>query len=116
MLTVDLLKEMFDVKEDKDLARIMGKSAAAISKWRSTGEVPAIVERQAASILSNGTKSTNINGDNHHIDIHHACDGGTPYDTSPSTGILLDIWNGWDEKKRRRLIVTAINMDNEEVI
>jgi hypothetical protein len=50
MLTVDFLKEKLGVKDDKDLADILGKTPGAISNWRKSG-IPAIVERKAIALL-----------------------------------------------------------------
>lgn len=79
MLTVDLLKEKFKVKEDQELAELLGKSPAAISKWRAAGEVPPIAEKQAFSILQKSRFATAINGDGHHIDIHHVAEEPEKY-------------------------------------
>ena len=52
MLTVDYLKTKFQVKEDQELASLLGKTAGAISKWRAAGEIPALAERRALELLA----------------------------------------------------------------
>ena len=52
MITVDELKELYGVIEDKDLLGVFGKrSKATVSKWRSGG-VPASIERTAREKMS----------------------------------------------------------------
>jgi phage repressor protein C with HTH and peptisase S24 domain len=46
MVTVDDLKEWFDVREDQDLGPIFGRKKGAVSVWRKNG-VPANIERMA---------------------------------------------------------------------
>ncbi|NTW87813.1 MAG: hypothetical protein HGB26_01515 [Desulfobulbaceae bacterium] len=113
MLTVDLLKEKFGVKEDQELAVLLGKSPAAISKWRNSGEIPALAERQAAAILQKGPYTTAIHGDNNHIAVHQVADP-LATDYSPATATLLDIMKEWSERKRRMLLGKAIEMNGDE--
>jgi TPP-dependent pyruvate/acetoin dehydrogenase alpha subunit len=51
MITVDYLKNKFQVTEDQELAAVFDKSGGAISKWRKFG-VPAIVERKAYALMA----------------------------------------------------------------
>jgi hypothetical protein len=62
MLTIDEIKDLFEVREDKDLVPIFGRSQGAISKWRSGG-VPAYIERRAMEILN--AKGKPLNHSNH---------------------------------------------------
>ena len=51
MITVDRLKELFEVREDQDLAPVFGRKKGAVSVWRKTG-VPAAIERRASELLA----------------------------------------------------------------
>lgn len=50
MITIEFLKNKFEVSDDKDLAEILGRSPGAISNWRKTG-IPAAIERKAYKIM-----------------------------------------------------------------
>lgn len=47
MNNVHDLKRIFDVEEDQDLARILGKTPGAVSNWKASGKLPAAVKELA---------------------------------------------------------------------
>lgn len=110
MLTVDDLKRMYGVKEDQELAPIFGRKKGAVSAWRANG-VPASIEMKAREQKGN----TVINGDNHHIDIHHAHTvEENKVEYSPATDMILDVIKEWDEARRRKLAVKVVLMNGGE--
>lgn len=116
MLSVDDLKGKFEVEEDQQLAEKLGKSAAAISKWRKYG-VPALAERKALELLSSGNSGTSmqVNGNNHHIDIHHAgVTNETPPNYNSANSALKGIAETLPENRVWELVKIAAGMKSEE--
>lgn len=99
----------------KELARLTGYSASSISDILN-GKTP--LSERFSRIVTNaleGDSHTVINGDNHHIDIHHAHTvGEKKAEYSPAIEMILDVVKDWDEVKRRKLAVKAVEMNGEE--
>ena len=112
MLTVDELKRIFNVEDDKDLATIFGRKKSIVSTWRVNG-IPAIIERRAQELIGKQSRSLNlqVEGANHHIDISHVSE--RPEDYSPATAMILDVISEWDEIRRRKLAAKVIEMNGE---
>jgi hypothetical protein len=62
MYTVDKLKEIFGVQEDKELAAIFGRKKSVVSTWRVNG-IPAIIERKANELINNTGKNIVAEGE-----------------------------------------------------
>ena len=114
MLTVDQLKDFLKAVEDQDLARIFGRTKAAVSQWRANG-VPANIERKAMAMMANGDRALAIqlSGKQNYLDVHNVSEQTTEY-SSPATQMILDIIKDWDEKRRRKLAADIVAMNGEE--
>jgi|GEM_PF-3820317 len=98
MITVDELKKIFNVIEDQELAPIFNRGKGAISVWRKSG-VPPTIELKAREL----TKSTLINGNNHHIDFHISANESSPEYGNPLTQIFLADWNQLSDVDKMRV-------------
>lgn len=95
----------------KELARLTGYSSSSISDILNGKSV---LSDRFSRIVSNaleGDSSTVINGDNHHIDIHHVAERADIY--SPATALILDVIKEWDEKRRQKLAAKVVLMNGE---
>lgn len=91
MITADELLKLFGFTEDKQLSELLGKkSQSVVSNWRKAGKVPADVEIRCRDML----KSTIINGNGNHVDIHHGtvANDPSPEYADPISQMFLKDW------------------------
>ncbi|HAS54591.1 MAG TPA: hypothetical protein DCS42_10910 [Nitrospiraceae bacterium] len=97
-MDVQELKDRLKVKTNRQLADIFKVKETAISNWGRTGVPDRIVKMVDA-------RTFGIIGDNNHV-VNHCY-------TSKEAAMLCEILEQWDEKKRKRLLRIALEMDEE---
>lgn len=53
MQVLEEIKQALGIRDDIELAKLLGKDKSTVSKWRSSGKIPASVERELNKILFN---------------------------------------------------------------
>lgn len=102
-MQVDELKTLLKVESDADLARLLQRGPSAVSNWRANKEVPSRIILKAQSI-QDGLQG--FSGNHNHINIG----GHLP----PELHIIHQLVSGWDEKRRKKLLKLALEMDDTE--
>lgn len=93
------LKDRLKAKTNRQLANIFKVNETAISNWGKTGVPNRIIKMVEAGTFG-------IIGDNNHVGMHGHI--------TKEAEMLCEIVNEWDEKKRKRLLRIALEMDEEQ--
>lgn len=105
-MTIDELKTLLDVKSDVELAKKLDRGVSAISNWRKAGMVPSKIETRARKIVDSPMWQI---GDHSQVTL-----GGTSKASMyPECAVISGLVCGWDDKKRKKLLRYALELDDE---
>lgn len=99
MKTVEELKDYLGVHSDAELAARFGRGASAVSNWRRDGKVP-------PSII---VKATEMKGSGNQVITNMS----TKVHSTAESEMIDGIMEHWEEKKRKKLLMVALQMDDE---
>lgn len=101
-MTVDELKELLGVDKDAELATMLHRGPTSVSNWRRNGEVPQNVVSRAQTMAG---AIQGFQGNNNNIQMNGH--------STAECQIIQQMINRWDEKKRKKLLRIALELDDE---
>ena len=104
-MNVQELKELLQVNSNAEVAAKLDVGASAVSNWVAKGEVPSKMQIKAQRLVHS---LAGLNGHGNTIHI------GGELNLPPELTIIRDCFNRWTEKKRKKLLRSALEIDELE--
>ena len=103
-MTVQELKDLLGVQNNNEVAAKLEVGASAVSNWVAKGEVPPKMQLRAQRLVNS---IAGLEGDGNHIHIGASV-------LSPELTIIQECFNRWGDKRRKKLLQRALEIDDME--
>jgi hypothetical protein len=101
-MNVTELKDLLKIESDQELASVLQRGVSSVSNWRKSGEVPIAIEVKAKKLIES---VAGFSGDYNTINIGAHM--------PPELHIIRNMMSQWDEKRRKKLLRFALELDDE---